>query len=989
MRWCFVLGLALLLPQVAQARRVSSVEIADSLTAFANRYARVGEVEVEREWVRGGVLYIRANKNLSYMPFRPHNVHEIKRTLVQMHGGRYSDVVLVTDARRIEEYVPNWALTQDKHKNLYCLPECEHPLVENVSHPYRIMNGLAGKHVALWGSHGLYFEQKLNRWEWQRARLLQTVEDMYTSSFTMPFLVPMLENAGAVVVQPRERDVQCHEVIVDNDTEGNGRLRLDNGREDWAVSDSLGFAHEQEVYTEGQNPFRMGTYLMAESEEKDRRLSVAEYVPELPETDEYAVYVSYKTLPKSTENAHYVVHHAGGVTEYEVNQRMGGGTWVYLGTFLFDKDNADAAKVVLSNYTGKHGEVVTTDAVRFGGGMGNVARKPVKDVLPDSVTPCVFEYQLSGVPRYLEAARYWMQWAGIPDSIYNCTEGTNDYVDDFSSRGRWVNYLAGGSAANPEQEGLGIPFHLSLAFHSDAGVTPGDSIVGTLGIFTSHDNDKAEQYPTGVSRMNSRDFVDLVMTQIVADVRATMAVEWERRSLFDRSYAECRYPVVPSMILELLSHQNFADMRYGNDPQFKFVVSRAIYKAILKYLHLQYGSEYVVQPLPVQAFGIERAGVDSLCLSWRSREDALEPTAIPTHYVVYTRIDNGGYDNGKVCAASEMRMKIEQGRHYAFRVAALNAGGVSMKSEELAAYIAPDEKGTALVVNGFDRVAAPESFAVDTFYAGFVPNDNGVPYMHDVSYIGSQYNYDKLSQWVDDDAPGFGASDATYEHQLVAGNTFDYPLVHGRAIARCGYSYVSCSHAALDTANVRMDYDFVDVILGKQRRTVRGTECKQVAHDVFSPMMRGVLEAYTQGGVDVLVSGAYVGSDLWADTLATDEGRAWAERVLHYMHRTSDASRSGQVLAVTSPVSEFGRGGKYAFYTYPNEHKYQVYDPDGIEPSGERAYTQFRYSDSGVSAGVVYDGEGYKSSVLAFPLESLQNEDKIHDIIKRMVDFFE
>ena len=34
------------------------------------------------------------------------------------------------------------------------------------------------------------------------------------------------------------------------------------------------------------------------------------------------------------------------------------------------------------------------------------------------------------------------------------------------------------------------------------------------------------------------------------------------------------------MLLELLSHQNFADMRYGSDPRFKFLVSRAIYKGI-------------------------------------------------------------------------------------------------------------------------------------------------------------------------------------------------------------------------------------------------------------------------------------------------------------------------------------------------------------------------------------------------------------------------
>ena len=52
----------------------------------------------------------------------------------------------------------------------------------------------------------------------------------------------------------------------------------------------------------------------------------------------------------------------------------------------------------------------------------------------------------SGYPRYTEGARYWLQWAGVPDSIYSRTKGKNDYSDDFQSRGFWVNYISGGSS---------------------------------------------------------------------------------------------------------------------------------------------------------------------------------------------------------------------------------------------------------------------------------------------------------------------------------------------------------------------------------------------------------------------------------------------------------------------------------------------------------------------------------------------------------------
>ncbi len=60
-----------------------------------------------------------------------------------------------------------------------------------------------------------------------------------------------------------------------------------------------------------------------------------------------------------------------------------------------------------------------------------------------------------------------MQWAGVPDSVYNRTEGKNDYTDDYASRGAWVNWLAGGSPVLPKDEGLNIPVDMAFAFHTD------------------------------------------------------------------------------------------------------------------------------------------------------------------------------------------------------------------------------------------------------------------------------------------------------------------------------------------------------------------------------------------------------------------------------------------------------------------------------------------------------------------------------------------
>lgn len=140
-----------------------------------------------------------------------------------------------------------------------------------------------------------------------------------------------------------------------------------------------------------------------------------------------------------------------------------------------------------------------------------------------------------------------------------------------------------------------------------------DSIIGTLGIYYTHKDDGL--YPNGASRDLSRDLTDLVQSQIVSDIQALYEPEWSRRGMWDKAYFEAHVPEVPAMLLELLSHQNFADMRYGLDPRFRFTVSRAIYKGILRFLAFQYKQDCVIQPLPVDHFRIAFAGRDSVELN--------------------------------------------------------------------------------------------------------------------------------------------------------------------------------------------------------------------------------------------------------------------------------------------------------------------------------------------------------------------------------------
>lgn len=89
-----------------------------------------------------------------------------------------------------------------------------------------------------------------------------------------------------------------------------------------------------------------------------------------------------------------------------------------------------------------------------------------------------------------------------------------------------------------------------------------------------------------------------------------------------------RLPATPSTIIELLSHQNFADMKLGHDPNFKFTVGRAIYKAVLQFVSSQHNKEYVVQPLPVSNFAIG-FGKRKILWNFHGRERMIHRNPLP------------------------------------------------------------------------------------------------------------------------------------------------------------------------------------------------------------------------------------------------------------------------------------------------------------------------------------------------------------------------
>ena len=923
------------------------------------------------------IISVRFNPAFSHIPFRPDNVNFMYTKIRELLPDTCDDYTLKisTNGYELEKLIPYVYRTDSIETDslrIVNLPDKQPALTENVSTPLAPESGLKGDHIALWHSHGWYYERELDRWEYQRARLLQTVEDLYPMSYTLPFLIPMLENAGATVLLPRERDTQTNEVVADNDTLiQNGTLLTISGDNSWFTLDKKAFARGTPPYQKNENPFRKGSAIAIETSEKAN--AFAHWIPDIPEKGKYAVYVSYVATDSSITDAHYTVHHAGGKTRFRVNQQMGGRTWVYLGTFHFEAGyNPMDSKVVLSGKSQNEG-IVTADAVRFGGGMGKISRNG----------------KTSGRASYQEAARYYLQYAGMPDSlVYNLNEDTADYIDDYQCRGEWVNYLRGdpyGPTGHSNVSGLDIPVDLSFAFHTDAGNLPGDSIKGTLAIFDTQESSR--EFPGGESRLANRDFADMVQTQIVNDIRRKYDSTWTRRGLWDRKYSEAYRPNVPAMLLELLSHQNFADMKFGMDPEFRFDVSRAIYKGMLKFLAYQNNRDYIVQPLPVDNVFTTMSDSGTVKLSWEPVIDSLAPSADPESYIVYKRTGAHGFDNGtKVDTNAITFNNLHRDTIYSFKVTAVNAGGESMPSEIVSVHTGDNQKRKALVINAFDRVSAPATIDMKNFrgFANF--KDEGVPYKTGLNYVGRQYLYNPDIPWEDDDDPGFGTSYANMETTLVSGNTFDFPLIHGKSIKKAGWSFVSASDEAVRRGDVNLNnYDFVDIIFGEEKSMYKRDNDSIPKYRVMPERFREKLQKYIRDDGKLFISGAYVGTDIFENEPVDSASIRFAKEEMKYFHRTNHATKVGKV----HPVAEgFQNLDDIAFNTEFNEDIYKCESPDAIEPADATAQTIFRYNANNMSAGVGSNKDS-KVVVLGFPFETIIGRKQRNNLMKQLIKYLE
>lgn len=573
-------------------------QLADSINTLTGFPSCVPPVFIYRMSVNGNDIFIRANKTLSAVAWTETSVYQLRLSISRwVLGHDYGRVTIYTDGHEVSELIVSPKLPKGDTANL------------------------AGRHIALWASHGIYFNTKEQQWRFQRATLWTTVEDIFSVVFAR-HVAQMLTNAGAEVYQPR-------------------------------------------------------------------------------------------------------------------------------------------------------GQIGDSAAMTIGP---------------------------SGYPRWMEAARYWLQYTGAPDSvIYDpnpviTAEGDtlrDQYKEDIHCRTKWVNWLNRDS----------VHIDACLALHTDGyTIREYDSaMIGTLVIYNEKDIDGSLTFADGRSRFLNRSFANIVQSQIVSDIRRSVCPEWPRRQLLNGDYYEARGPKVPTVLVEMLSHIQMSDMHYGLDPRFQFLMARAIYKGVGRFLE---GDSLVVQPLPVKAFGMELAGQE-LTLKWEERTDPLEPTAMPDYYIIEEQEEDGAWhERAKAYGTTHITFPIGTHTRYQYRVIAANKGGLSYPSETLSCFIGGDS--TVLIVNAFDEVRGPEWYA-DTVCAGIIPGSmpiyDGVAY----HYLGAQWQYDRAEEWFSDDAGGCGWGECWRDEagKPQVGNTHDFPVQIGRQLQRKNISYYSANHKAVNLSEIK------------------------------------------------------------------------------------------------------------------------------------------------------------------------------------------
>ena len=166
-------------------------------------------------------------------------------------------------------------------------------------------------------------------------------------------------------------------------------------------------------------------------------------------------------------------------------------------------------------------------------------------------------------------------------------------------------------------------------------------------------------------------------------------------------------------------------------------------------------------------------------------------------------------------------------------------------------------------------------------------------------------------------------------------------------------------------------YPCIDFILGLQKYDPHALKF----YKTFTPRLQQMLQTYAEHGGALLISGSYIGSDMFLDT-----EKAFLSKVLKVSYTPTLERQQNNVVQ--------GLGLQMNFYNTPNEDHYAAQNPEVLSPEpGADCVMQY---GNGTSAAVAYKDQHYRCFTMGFPFECIidQNSKKqvMNGILKYLLD---
>ncbi len=518
----------------------------------------------------------------------------------------------------------------------------------------RTNGALSGKRIAVSPGHGW-----VNRNGWRTQRSAYTfssnargiTEDFFNAEVMNNQIIPLLQGAGADVIATREPDMNTKVPQQVLDDSSNSSVAIEG---EWNRGTSGG----------GYS----GSYLSSNSSEAS-----VTFTPNFTAPTTQRLSIRWREGSNRSTDTRVEVHHAGGTSNFFVNQQKSGQVWLDLGQFVFDQNS----EVIVH---GSDNGYAIADAVKFGSG-----------IYTNGSTQYPW-WQMSGgryVPTSADPASRFATCPSVGDNT------STSYCYDVYIRANFANDLNADAY---------------FSFHGNAAGTANSTAhglqtyrysCGTYSDYSSSDAARNCDDPVG-----SKAYADAIHNSIVEIVHRDYDPNFKNNGRFVADLGEVRVPDnMPAALVEAgffdnltaASGQTRSDNEMMQDPRWREAVAMGIVTGMARYFN---GSSTPPMPVRPEGLSVRNLPEGGITLSWT-------PVSGATYYRVYRATQGRAFDDGTRSTGNSITLNnLEPRQTYVFRVAAVNSTGEGFASQAVTVRYRGaklDKPSQALYIGAYDR----------------------------------------------------------------------------------------------------------------------------------------------------------------------------------------------------------------------------------------------------------------------------------------------